>query len=77
MVLLSAEIYDYEESHVKRAMLSSAAEGVALDSSEKLGTAAPYVVGPLSDLTCLVTESSVAEHLLIPYRASGLTIVQQ
>jgi DeoR/GlpR family transcriptional regulator of sugar metabolism len=69
-------VYDYEESHVKRAMLSSAAEVVALVSSEKLGTVAPYVVGQVSELSHLVTESSVPDRLLIPYRAAGLTIVR-
>ena len=65
-----------EEAYVKRAMIASAAEVVALTSAEKLGTAAPYVIGPLSDLTHLVTERSVSEELLAPYRAQGITIVR-
>jgi DeoR/GlpR family transcriptional regulator of sugar metabolism len=67
---------DLEEAYVKRAMIASAAEVVALTSSEKLGTAAPYVVGPLSDLTHLVIERSVPNEVLAPYRASGITIVR-
>lgn len=67
---------DLEESYVKRAMIASAAEVVALTSAEKLGTAAPYVVGPLSDLTHLVTERSVSDEILTPYRAQGITIVR-
>jgi len=65
-----------EEAYVKRAMIASAAEVVALTSAEKLGTAAPYIIGPLSDLTHLVTERSVPEEPLAPYRALGITIIR-
>ena len=68
--------FDLEEASVKRAMIASAAEVVALTPAEKLGTAAPYVVGPLSDLTHLVTERSVSNEVLAPYRALGITIVR-
>ncbi|MBI1878764.1 MAG: DeoR/GlpR transcriptional regulator [Chloroflexi bacterium] len=47
---------DLEEAYVKRAMIASAAEVVALASVEKLGTAATYTVGSLTELTHLVTE---------------------
>lgn len=67
---------DLEEAYVKRAMIASAAEVVALTSAEKLGTAAPYIVGPLSDLTHLVTERSTNDEMLAPYRALGITIVR-
>lgn len=65
-----------EEAYVKRAMIASAAEVVALASAEKLGTAASYIVGPLSDLTHLVTERSVPNEVLAPYRAAGMTILR-
>lgn len=67
---------DMEEAYVKRSMIASAAEVAALTSAEKLGTAAPYLVGPLSDLTHLVTERSVSDDVLAPYRAQGITIVR-
>jgi len=67
---------DLEEAYVKRAMIASAAEVVALASAEKLGTASPYIIGPLSDLTHLVTERSVSNEVLAPYRAQGITIVR-
>src|SRR6266516_4507050 len=68
--------FDLEEAYVKRAMIASAAEVVALTSAEKLGTASPYIIGPLSDLTHLVTERSVSNEVLAPYRAAGLTVVR-
>ncbi len=68
--------FDLEEAYVKRAMIGSAAEVVALTSAEKLGTASPYIIGPLSDLTHLVTERSVSNEVLATYRAAGLTVVR-
>lgn len=65
----------HEEAYVKRAMVDGAGEVVALASAEKLGTAAPYVVGPLDLLTQIVTERSASEDVLEPYRALGLSIV--
>jgi DeoR/GlpR family transcriptional regulator of sugar metabolism len=67
---------DLEEAYVKRAIIASAAEVVAITSAEKLGTAAPYIVGPLSDLTHLVTEDSVSNEVLAPYRVPGITIIR-
>lgn len=65
-----------EEAQVKRAMIASSAEVVALASAEKLNTAAPYIVGPLSELTHLVTESGVSDEILAPYERLGITIIQ-
>jgi DeoR/GlpR family transcriptional regulator of sugar metabolism len=66
---------DLEEAHVKRAMIAGAAEVVALASAEKLGAAAPYIVGPIGDLTHIVTEREVPAEALAPYRAQGVTII--
>ncbi|UBF27616.1 DeoR/GlpR family DNA-binding transcription regulator [Kovacikia minuta CCNUW1] len=73
---LGITVYDLEEAHVKRAMVARAAEVAALASSEKLGTAAPYVIGQIGELTHLVTEATVDPRILAPYQAAGLTIVQ-
>jgi DeoR/GlpR family transcriptional regulator of sugar metabolism len=68
-------VTELEESYVKRAMIANAAEVVAVSSADKLGSAAPYVVGPLSELTHLVTERSGDPEQLAPYRARGVEIV--
>ena len=68
--------HSLEEAYVKRAMIASAAEVVALTSAEKLGTAAPYIVGSLSDLTHLITERSVSDETLAPYKAQGITVIR-
>jgi DeoR/GlpR family transcriptional regulator of sugar metabolism len=67
---------DLEEAHVKRAMIARAAEVVALASSEKLGTVSSYIVGPLGELTHIVTERAVQDETLEPYRALGITVVR-
>jgi DeoR/GlpR family transcriptional regulator of sugar metabolism len=67
---------DYEEAQVKRAMIASAAEVAALASAEKLGTAVPYIVGPITDLSYLVTERAIPDETLAPYRARGITVIR-
>ena len=64
-----------EESYVKRAMIANAAEVVAVSSADKLGSAGAYVVGPLDELTHLVTEATAPPELLAPYRALGIEVV--
>jgi DeoR/GlpR family transcriptional regulator of sugar metabolism len=67
---------NYEEAHVKRAMIASAAEVAALASAEKLGTASPHIVGPLTELTHLITEAAVPPATLAPYARLGLTVIK-
>jgi DeoR/GlpR family transcriptional regulator of sugar metabolism len=68
-------VMELEESHVKRAMMANAAEVVAVSSAEKLGSAAPYVLGPLDELTYLVTDRSAPDEQLEEYRACGVEVV--
>lgn len=69
-------VLDLEEMYVKRAMIACAADVVAVATADKLGTAVNYAVAPLSALTHLVTERSVPDEALAPYRALGLSIVR-
>jgi DeoR/GlpR family transcriptional regulator of sugar metabolism len=68
-------ILTYEELFVKRAMIDGASAVVAVAAAEKLGTAARYIVGPVSDLTHIVTERGLPPELLTPYRECGISIV--
>lgn len=68
-------VMDLEESYVKRAMIENAAEVVAVSSADKLGSAGPYVVAPLEELTHLVTERSVPADKLADYRGRGIEVV--
>ncbi|HEV8190029.1 MAG TPA: DeoR/GlpR family DNA-binding transcription regulator [Ktedonobacterales bacterium] len=69
-------VVDREEAEVKRAMIEGAANVVAPTTQNKLGTVAPFIVGPTTSLTHLVTDAEVSEQMLIPYRALGLTVIQ-
>ena len=69
-------VLDLEEVYVKRAMVANAAEVVAVAAAGKLGSAAPYVVAPLDELTYLVTEESIPAEQLADYRALGIEVVR-
>jgi DeoR/GlpR family transcriptional regulator of sugar metabolism len=72
---IGISVLDLEESYVKRAMIDHAAEVVAVTTAEKLGSAGPYVVAPLDNLTYLVTDSTVTEETLEPFRQLGIEVV--
>jgi DeoR/GlpR family transcriptional regulator of sugar metabolism len=67
---------DLEESHMKRALLASAAETHVLASAEKIGTASPYVICPLADIDGMVAGADISKKTLAEYRKLGLSIVQ-
>lgn len=73
---IGVSVLNLEEVYVKRAMIARSAEVVALVTAEKLSTAAPYVVGPLHDITHLVTEAEVPNEVLEPYKAQGITLIR-
>jgi DeoR/GlpR family transcriptional regulator of sugar metabolism len=66
---------DLEERHVKAAMIDGAAEVVALADHDKLGTAMPVLVAPMSAVTQLVTDAEVDDGALAPYRALGIEVI--
>jgi DeoR/GlpR family transcriptional regulator of sugar metabolism len=68
-------VLELEESYVKRAMIANATEVIAVSSADKLGSAAPYVVAPIEELTHLVTERPGDGGQLDQYRALGIEVV--
>jgi DeoR/GlpR family transcriptional regulator of sugar metabolism len=72
---IGISVLDLEESYVKRAMIDHSAEVIAVTTAEKLGSTGPYVVGPLDKLTHLVTDSTVTEDRLAPFRELGIEVV--
>jgi DeoR/GlpR family transcriptional regulator of sugar metabolism len=68
-------VVELEESYVKRLMIANAAEVVAVSSADKLGSAGPFVIAPLEELTYLVTEESASVEQLDDYRAAGVEVV--
>lgn len=68
-------VLEVEESYVKRAMIANAAEVVAVSAADKLGTAGPYVVAPVSELTYVVTDQDALPEQLVGFRTAGVEVV--
>jgi|SRR3954468_199710 DeoR/GlpR family transcriptional regulator of sugar metabolism len=64
---------DHEEASVKRAMIASAGEVIALATADKLRTASPWVVSPLTDVDHLVTDGDA--ELTHPFAEAGIDVV--
>jgi DeoR/GlpR family transcriptional regulator of sugar metabolism len=67
---------DFEEAGIKRALSRAAADTYVLASAEKLNAASPYLVVDLAEVTGIITERSVDDALVAPYRDMGLSIVR-
>lgn len=65
---------NYEEAVIKRALCQASAETIVLASSEKVATASPYIVVPISDIAGLVVPRDVSQELLKPYIEMNLQI---
>jgi DeoR/GlpR family transcriptional regulator of sugar metabolism len=66
----------YEEAEVRTVMLERADRVVGLASREKLGTVAPFAIGPATALTHLATEPDVPDNLVAPYAELGIEITR-
>jgi DeoR/GlpR family transcriptional regulator of sugar metabolism len=66
-------VADREEAFVKQAMIEASREVVGLISLGKMGTSLPYLVGPASRLTRLITDAS-DEEVLNSYRSQGVEV---
>ena len=64
---------DDDEAHVKRAMIASSCQIVALATRDKLHTSNRWVVADLSEIDYLVTDGD--EHLTSPFAAAGVSVV--
>jgi DeoR/GlpR family transcriptional regulator of sugar metabolism len=67
---------DYEEAAVKRALSQAAAETIVLASAEKLNTASPYLVVPLSAISGIITERAAPASLTKPYEKLGISVTR-
>jgi len=67
---------DFEEAQVKYALSQQAADTFILASTEKLGTASPFIIAPLTEISGLIVESAVTDALLQPYQPFELSIIR-
>jgi DeoR/GlpR family transcriptional regulator of sugar metabolism len=66
---------DYEESEVKRAMIESSRQVIALATSEKLGTAEAFYICPTERLSAIITDQSGGQEELSSYTDLGVQIL--
>ncbi|MET0322506.1 MAG: DeoR/GlpR family DNA-binding transcription regulator [Duganella sp.] len=66
---------DYEEAGVKRAIAGAAQKTVVLASPEKLDTASPFRIAPLTSVGAIIVHADADEDLLAPYRSLGIEVV--
>ena len=68
-------VFYHEDAEVKRAMIAAAAEVMVVAASDKLGTSAPFLVGPLSIVDRLVTDAAVPDETARAYAEAGIEVV--
>ena len=66
--------FDAEEAEFKRLVAERAKAVAAAVTTDKLGTAAPFLVAPVSRLTHLVVEADAPESALAPLRRAGVSV---
>ena len=74
--VLGVGVYFHEDAEVKRAMVASAAEVMVVAASDKLGTSAPFIVGPLSIVNRLVTDDGLSEEAAKTYAEAAIEVVR-
>ena len=66
---------DAEDAAMKRTLAHRAAETYVLASSEKLGTASPFAVVPLADITAVITDAPATNATVAALRSAGTTVI--
>lgn len=66
---------DWDVVQVKKAMIESSTNVVALTISEKINTHQKIKIADVEDLDILVTELDTRNEIFLPYRAKGVEIV--
>lgn len=69
-------VFYHEDAEVKRAMVAAAEEVVAVAASDKLGTSAPFLVGPFSIVDRLVTDAAVPDDTIRAYADAGVEVIR-
>ncbi|MDY0883336.1 DeoR/GlpR family DNA-binding transcription regulator [Dongia soli] len=63
-----------DDARLKRCMMSCASRVATAVTGNKLGTRAPFPIGPISGLTHLITEGELPADRLTPYRDAGIDV---
>lgn len=65
---------NYDDSQVKKAMVDTSKQIIALATVEKLGTTEPYYITSTSDLDIIVTDVEPTDQLLKAYKEAGIRL---
>lgn len=65
----------YEESETKRRMILNSSETIVAVTADKLGTAVAFEVADINCIGRLITESSVTDEILLPYKQADIEII--
>ena len=71
---VGVSVAGYEEAELKRVMVAHARNVAAIVTADKLGTVAPFVVGPVEILHQIVTERDAPQHALDAIAARGVGV---
>jgi DeoR/GlpR family transcriptional regulator of sugar metabolism len=63
-----------DDARLKRRMMSCASRVATAVTGNKLGTRAPFPLGPISGLTHLIMEGELPAERLTPYRDAGIDV---
>lgn len=66
---------DPDEAAMKRTLASRAADTYVLASTEKIGTASPFTVLPLTDVSGIITDAPTDHPVLEQLRRDGVAII--
>src|SRR5262245_54746440 len=67
---------DLEESHIKRALMASAAETYVLISAEKINAASPYVIAQLNEVDGVIVESAAPTAAIRSWEKAGVSVIR-
>jgi DeoR/GlpR family transcriptional regulator of sugar metabolism len=65
---------DLEESFIKSAFLSSAAETIVLASQEKLNAVSPFKIASIDQISSFVVERKTSKETLTAFKKAGVTL---
>jgi DeoR/GlpR family transcriptional regulator of sugar metabolism len=66
----------YEEARVKRAMVENSDAVIAVVTADKMGTAAPHLVGPITLVSRVLTERSAPDAVCAAIAGHGIEVVR-
>lgn len=72
---LGVTTVNYEESEVKKAMVDSSKQIIALAMGERINTAEPYYICPSNYIDIIITDATAEESRLQSLKAAGLNIL--